>query len=498
MDKNTIKDRIRGSLRGGAIGDALGYPVEFIYSYADIQKRYGDNGITRLDTKQWWLDSDSGNGKAVISDDTQMTLFTVCGLLNAKAQGKAPIPAISDAYIEWLFTQIGWESKLYSNCWIGKIPELNQRRAPGHTCISALKNVLAGKKSYNDSKGCGGVMRTAPVALYGAVWRDNAEGEVPVGRISNIQDVDRLAADAAEITHHHPLGWLPSALEAHIIYRLVQADAPTVEDFKAYIAEGYETLNMLYPEQQENIGYLRSLTDMALDLAGTTTSDVENMEKIGGGWVGEEAFAMATYCTAKYFDNFEMAMIAAVNHAGDSDSTGAVTGNILGAAIGYAAIPQHFKDDVELHDVILHVADDLWRGKTTRFNYEDPMPKKMEVAKPLGNPLDVYVSVPQDFYLTSKQMDIIRYGHIPDVMEDHWYMYCDDNAIHYLRSWTGLHIFEAHYEKSGDDYRITELRINNNPNEYRLSDAESATALFYALLISEYGGDASAYWKAAL
>ena len=134
-----------------------------------------------------------------------------------------------------------------------------------------------------------------------------------------------------------------------------------------------------------------------------------------------------------------------------------------------------------------------------RFNYEDPMSEKTEMAKPWGNPLDVYVSMPQDFYLTARQMDIIRYGHISDAMEDHWYMYCDDNAIHYLRSWTGIHIFEAHYEKNGDEYRITELRINNNPDEcrYRLSDAESATALFYALLISEYGGDASAYWNAA-
>ena len=60
-------------------------------------------------------------------------------------------------------------------------------------------------------------------------------------------------------------------------------------------------------------------------------------------------------------------MIAAVNHKGDSDSTGAVTGNILGASIGYDACPQHFKDDVELHDVILHVADDLWRGEITEF-----------------------------------------------------------------------------------------------------------------------------------
>ena len=53
---NTLQDRIRGSLIGGAIGDALGYPVEFIYSVAKIQKRYGERGITRLDTRQHWLD----------------------------------------------------------------------------------------------------------------------------------------------------------------------------------------------------------------------------------------------------------------------------------------------------------------------------------------------------------------------------------------------------------------------------------------------------------
>lgn len=84
MDERTIKDRIRGSLIGGAVGDAFGYPVEFMSSYGSIQEKYGANGISRLDTSMWWQVEDNGNGKAVISDDTQMTLFTACGLLNAK------------------------------------------------------------------------------------------------------------------------------------------------------------------------------------------------------------------------------------------------------------------------------------------------------------------------------------------------------------------------------------------------------------------------------
>ena len=104
---NTLQDRIRGSLIGGAIGDALGYPVEFIYSFEGIQARYGERGITRLDTKQHWLDETEQVGKAVLSDDTQMTLFTANGLLNAKRKGISLKYGICRAYIEWYLTQIG-------------------------------------------------------------------------------------------------------------------------------------------------------------------------------------------------------------------------------------------------------------------------------------------------------------------------------------------------------------------------------------------------------
>ena len=367
MDRNKQLDKIRGSLIGGAVGDALGYPVEFINSYMGIQKRYGENGITRLDTTQWWLPDEENSSKAWISDDTQMTLFTACGLLNAKAQGTAPRYAICEAYLEWYYTQIGKRSGRHKDCWIGDVPELNNRRAPGQTCITALQDILRGKDPYNNSKGCGGIMRTAPVALYGAVWRDTPEGEPLEGRISSIKDVDMLSADAAEITHQHTLGWLSSALEAHVIYRILQKDSPTEDDFKAYLSEGYDTLLSLYPNEGASISQLRALTDKALGLVDSPASDVDNIEAIGEGWVAEETLAIAVYCAVKYFDNFEKAIIASVNHKGDSDSTGAVTGNILGAVVGYDAIPEFFKTDLELHDVILHVADDLWRGKTTKF-----------------------------------------------------------------------------------------------------------------------------------
>ena len=120
----------------------------------------------------------------------------------------------------------------------------------------------------------------------------------------------------------------------------------------------------IYPEDVRRMG---ELAERAILLQDNGKTDLENIGHLGEGWTGEEALAIALFCALKHFDNFEQAMIAAVNHGGDSDSTGAVTGNILGAAVGDDAIPQFFKDDLALHDVILHMADDLYRGEVTKM-----------------------------------------------------------------------------------------------------------------------------------
>ena len=77
MDANKQLDKVRGCLVRGAVGDALGYPVEFSGSYESICNIYGQKGITRYSTNAGLYNQH----KAYISDDTQMTLFTACGLL---------------------------------------------------------------------------------------------------------------------------------------------------------------------------------------------------------------------------------------------------------------------------------------------------------------------------------------------------------------------------------------------------------------------------------
>lgn len=80
----------------------------------------------------------------------------------------------------------------------------------------------------------------------------------------------------------------------------------------------------------------------------------------GAGWVAEEALAIALFCALKA-ESFEQGVLLAVNHGGDSDSTGSMTGNLLGLLHGRSAIPQGWLDYLELRDVIEEVATDMWR-----------------------------------------------------------------------------------------------------------------------------------------
>ena len=102
--------------------------------------------------------------------------------------------------------------------------------------------------------------------------------------------------------------------------------------------------------------------------------DLDNIHQLGEGWVAEETLGISLYCALKYQNDFSAGIIASVNHKGDSDSTGAVTGNILGALVGYDAIEEKWKKNLELHDVILEMADDLCHGCLMSENgtYRDP------------------------------------------------------------------------------------------------------------------------------
>ncbi len=353
MENNyNVNDKIRGCLMAGAAGDALGYEVEFMSRKA-ILSHYGEEGITKFA-----LDC---NGKALISDDTQMTLFTANGLLNCQRLGVVPKYAIVRAYLDWYDSQIHKKSKK-SSCWISYIDALHSLRAPGNTCMSALDVIYNGREPFNNSKGCGGIMRVSPIALYAAVNKDF--DEIAVGK---------LAADAAECTHQHPLGFLPAALLAVLLYKVMPVPAAQVrENIDSFVAEALDTIDTIYKgEYKEERGYLKELTEKALQLAHSDIPDANAIYALGDGWVAEETWAIALYSAVRHIDSVERAIIASVNHDGDSDSTGSVCGNIMGTIYGYEQIKERnifcpedksLEETLELSEVILALADDLSTG----------------------------------------------------------------------------------------------------------------------------------------
>ena len=359
--KMRTRDRIRGSLMAGAAGDALGYAVEFM-SRGSILAKYGFRGIAKFNLTR--------EGKALISDDTQMTLFTACGMLMGVTRGYMrgiggrPEKYVEKAYLDWYYTQTGKNSRP-SVTWLRDLPELAHRRAPGNTCLSACESLFQGKEVHNNSKGCGGIMRVAPMALLMAgYW---ARGKCPY----HVFEMDEAGAEVAAVTHKHPLAFLPAAMLTHLIFRVISMEETEVKASITNIAlETIEALSYIYKgEYEEHKRILTNLTLTALSLAANDKSDADNIRLLGEGWTGEEAWAIALYCAVRHIDSIEDALIAAVNHDGDSDSTGAICGNIMGAIYGYEAIkrmnllcPQghDFEQTLELSNIILALADDLY------------------------------------------------------------------------------------------------------------------------------------------
>lgn len=339
-----ISNKIQGSLIGGAIGDALGYPIEFTSSIG-IKQKYGQNGITELRLV---------NEQAVVSDDTQMTLFTVEGILECK--DKDFLKRIRRAYIDWYMTQTRSyydikTSNLLEDSRLLRIKELYRKRAPGETCMTSIYHGCDGTiyNHINNSKGCGGVMRVAPIGL---AFNPDKTGK---------SFINRLGAEAAALTHGHPLGYMSAFVLVSIVNDLVNTNMDIEDAVKNAI------INLKYEfGYNDYVSDINEILMRAVNFANNGKSNDEiYIEGLGEGWVAEEALAIAVYCSIKYKNNFEKAIITSVNHDGDSDSTGAITGNIIGAYLGVDNIPSRWKEKVEFNKLILELGERLYNFRNS-------------------------------------------------------------------------------------------------------------------------------------
>ena len=337
-------NHVTGCLAGGAAGDALGAPVEFM-SRTEIRSTYGPGGIARY--------APAYGRKGAVTDDTQMTLFTAEGLVLSRVRGSGPgdiLPFVHQAYLRWLSTQRTVDpSRLvdrHGTCAMvdGILitrPELYARRAPGNACLSSLMSGRMGTTTdpINDSKGCGGVMRIAPVGYF-----------LPMDAVFD------TACGVAAITHGHPTGYLAAGCLAHIIGELsCGADLPGAVRSAAGVLE-------TRPRHEECLAALTAALAFG-EKAMAPGADMDHdavIESLGQGWIAEEALAVGVYCAMAARGDIDRGLRLAVNHSGDSDSTGSITGNILGALLGFSAIPEAYLTDLELLPVIQELARDLF------------------------------------------------------------------------------------------------------------------------------------------
>ncbi len=321
-------DRIRGCLLAGAVGDALGAAVEFM-DWPSIQRQFGVEGIRDFAPTYGKL--------GAVTDDTQMMLFTAEGLLRAwvrqRSRGMCSIPSIIHrALLRWHLTQGGEpRADVEPDGWLISVPELWSDRAPGMTCIASLgARVELGTFAVNDSKGCGGVMRVAPHAFFPLPFH--------------------FASENARLTHAHPTGFLSAGLFADILQRIYEQGCDLKDAINQSLAEHGQKPDMA--ETREMVEY--ALRQSERGIAPTP----EGIAVMGGGWVAEEALGIGLWC-ALMASSLEEGICWAVNHTGDSDSTGLIAGNLLGIQLGPDVIPARWMESLELREVIEQVAHDI-------------------------------------------------------------------------------------------------------------------------------------------
>ncbi|MDO9410072.1 ADP-ribosylglycohydrolase family protein [Patulibacter sp.] len=329
-------NRFRGCLLGGAVGDALGAGIEHD-SLSRIRHRFGPDGLQGP--------APAYGRESAITDDTQMTLFTAEALLRTYTREAErgipddPVLQLDEAYARWLRTQ-GEQSRRWKDQ--SAVPSTverlltgpDARRGPGRTCIAAMRGSVAGspEEPTNSSKGCGGVVRVAPIGLvYG-----DPEAAADVAR------------RAAALTHGHPTGFHTAGAFAMLIAQLRAGE---------WLGIALQTVigSLTTSDAQE--------TREALVRANTSARLchdplAEDVEFLGEGWVADEALAIAVNC-ALVAESFEHGLLLAVNHGGASPSTGAICGALLGTIFGLSAIPDRWLAGLEHGDEITEIADDL-------------------------------------------------------------------------------------------------------------------------------------------
>jgi len=310
-------NRFKGCLLGLAIGDALGAPVEFL-QLDKIKERYGEKGI---------VDFDAWNGfkPGTYTDDTQLNLATAKGCINAHLNLLREGESHS---LDFMYKRYG--------SWLESLNDPHQVRHPGYTCMHVLQSGEIGsvENPVNTSTEASGLLRTAAVGLAFPPGMAFREGK-----------------DYAALTHGHPSAFYAAGFLSEIIARIVEG-----KDLQDAIELGIEQL-VDFDNHQDLLKHIETALELFIDQSPVG----ESIPKLDKGATGAEVLAVGIFCALKFVFDFPCGLQAAVNHSGNSSSTGLVTGAILGTFLGDEAIPEKWVSGLEDSQKIIEIAEDMFK-----------------------------------------------------------------------------------------------------------------------------------------
>jgi ADP-ribosylglycohydrolase len=324
----SLEDRFEGCFLGLAIGDALGYPTEFL-SYPEILQRFGPEGIQDL----------RGN-PSLHSDDTQLSMAVAKALLKAGQERVEDfMEALTREYLAWF-----------------RSPEND--RAPGNTTIRGCQNLESGvpwnQSGIVESKGCGANMRVAPIGLY---------------FFNQPQQLRAFARASALATHAHPTALVAAEATASCVSWAVQGVSPTeyidriailerssVDCWEPCFGDVWRKAQFDGPQKYLKEGWDQLLAQLKKVPQAVAENPPDICSMTGGGWVADDALACALACVLIYPENYSAAVRKGANNSGDSDSIASIAGATSGALLGVNAIPKEWRKRVENCDQLLDLA----------------------------------------------------------------------------------------------------------------------------------------------
>jgi len=327
----SLEDRFQGCFLGLAIGDALGYPTEFL-SLPQIQQRYGPSGVQDL----------AGN-PALHSDDTQTSMAVARSLVKAGQDGVENwMEALAQEFVAWL-----------------RSPEND--RAPGNTTIKGCQRLESGvpwtDSGLLESKSCGAIMRVAPIGLY--YHSDPSELRLAAWASSLVTHAHPTALVSAEVTALC-VSWAVAGIAPSEYWDRIKARQPdSVQAWEPILGRSWEKAGYASPKDYLTEGWKELLLEFDKIPLAMAKDSTDICDILGGGWGSDEALACALACVLRFPRDYAEAIKRGANTGGDSDSIASIAGAISGAYLGHNAVPKDWRKRIESRQLLIDLSKQL-------------------------------------------------------------------------------------------------------------------------------------------